>query len=141
MPPKRRSVGAGCTLETSLSNRSDGTFQIVGRKKDLIITSGFNVYPSEVEEVLREAEGVLDAAVIGCPDAERGEIVTAHVVLKPGANWNEQSLARALRGPPVQAQASTPIRAMRGRLAKKLLGQSHSPQASRINQLPTEVSS
>ena len=72
--------------------RSDGTFQIVGRKKDLIITSGFNVYPSEVEEVLRAADGVLDAAVVGSPDAERGEIVTAHVVLKPGANWNEQSL-------------------------------------------------
>ncbi len=71
---------------------ADGTYKIVGRKKDLIITSGFNVYPSEVEAVLREAEGVLDAAVIGRPDPERGELVTAHVVLKPGATWNEQAL-------------------------------------------------
>jgi long-chain acyl-CoA synthetase len=71
---------------------ADGTFQIVGRKKDLIITSGFNVYPCEVEAVLREAEGVLDAAVIGCPDLERGEVVTAHVVLEPTAAWDEHSL-------------------------------------------------
>lgn len=71
---------------------ADGTYQIVGRKKDLIITSGFNVYPCEVEAVLREAGGVLDAAVVGQPDRERGEIVTAHIVLKPGVTWNEQTL-------------------------------------------------
>ncbi len=73
---------------------ADGTYQIVGRKKDLIITSGFNVYPSEVEAVLREAEGVLDAAVIGCPDLERGEVVTAHVVLEPGAAWDDNALRK-----------------------------------------------
>jgi long-chain acyl-CoA synthetase len=71
---------------------ADGSYQIVGRKKDLIITSGFNVYPCEVEAVLKQAEGVLDAAVIGQPDAERGEIVVAHLVLKPGANWSESSI-------------------------------------------------
>lgn len=70
----------------------DGTYRIVGRKKDLIITSGFNVYPTEVETVLREAQGVADAAVIGVPDPERGELVTAHVVLEPGAVWNEAAL-------------------------------------------------
>ena len=70
----------------------DGTYRIVGRKKDLIITSGFNVYPTEVEAVLRQADGVMDAGVIGTPDPARGEIVTAHVVLKPGATWNEQAL-------------------------------------------------
>ena len=58
----------------------DGYFTIVGRRKDLIITSGFNVYPSEVEEILREAPGVQDAAVVGVPDAQRGEIVHAFTV-------------------------------------------------------------
>ncbi len=70
----------------------DGFYRIVGRKKDLIITSGFNVYPGEVEAVLREAEGVLDAAVIGHPDARCGESVQAFVVMKPGVAWDETRL-------------------------------------------------
>ncbi len=62
----------------------DGFFRIVDRKKDLIITSGFNVYPSEVEPVLRGFPGVSDVAVIGVPNRERGEIVKAVIALKPG---------------------------------------------------------
>lgn len=70
----------------------DGVYRIVGRKKDLIITSGFNVYPGEVEAVLCQAEGVLDAAVVGAPCSRRGEVVKAFVVLKPGARWDEERL-------------------------------------------------
>lgn len=62
----------------------DGWYSIVGRKKDLIITSGFNVYPSEVEAVLVEAEGVKDVAVVAMPDAERGEVVHAFIVTDNG---------------------------------------------------------
>jgi long-chain acyl-CoA synthetase len=62
----------------------DGFFRIVDRKKDLIITSGFNVYPSEVEPVLRLFPGVADVAVIGVPNRERGEIVKAVIATKPG---------------------------------------------------------
>lgn len=58
-----------------------GYFRIVDRIKDLIITSGFNVYPGDVEEVLRGYPGVRDVAVVGMPDAERGEIVKAIVVV------------------------------------------------------------
>ncbi len=64
---------------------AEGFFRIVDRKKDLIITSGFNVYPSDVEQVLRTCPGVADACVIGVPDAERGEIVKAVVVPKAGS--------------------------------------------------------
>jgi long-chain acyl-CoA synthetase len=74
------------------ARQADGFYRIVGRKKDLIITSGFNVYPSEVEAVLLEAEGVLDAAVVGHPDSRRGEIVRAVIVMQPGAAWDEQKL-------------------------------------------------
>lgn len=70
----------------------DGYYSIVGRKKDLIITSGFNVYPSEVEEILREASGVQDAAVIGWHDNQRGEVVKAFVVMEAGVEWNEKHL-------------------------------------------------
>jgi long-chain acyl-CoA synthetase len=60
----------------------DGYFYIVDRLKDLIIVSGFNVVPREVEEVLYEHPKVQDAVVAGVPDARSGEIVKAYVVLK-----------------------------------------------------------
>ncbi|WP_156289639.1 class I adenylate-forming enzyme family protein [Oceanobacillus salinisoli] len=62
----------------------DGYLYIVDRKKDVIIRSGFNVYPREVEEVLYQHPAVLEVAVIGYPDAERGELVKAVLTLKSG---------------------------------------------------------
>ena len=62
----------------------DGYFSIVERKKEMIIVSGFNVYPREVEEVLYSHPAVLEVAAIGMPDAQRGEVVKCFVVLKPG---------------------------------------------------------
>ncbi|KPF47005.1 acyl-CoA synthase [beta proteobacterium AAP121] len=59
---------------------AEGTFKIVDRKKDLILVSGFNVYPNEIEDVLTRHDGVLEAAVIGVPDAKTGEAVRAYVV-------------------------------------------------------------
>ncbi len=61
----------------------DGYFYIVQRKKDMIIVSGYNVYPNEVEDVLFTHPAVLEAAVIGVPDQYRGEAVKAFLVLKP----------------------------------------------------------
>jgi long-chain acyl-CoA synthetase len=66
------------------SRDRDGYFAIVDRKKDIIKTSGFLVFPAEVEEVLNSFPDVAEAAVIGVPDAERGEIVKALVVPKNG---------------------------------------------------------
>ncbi|MEJ5247698.1 long-chain-fatty-acid--CoA ligase [Caldilinea sp.] len=62
----------------------DGYFYIVDRKKDLIIASGYNVVPREVEEVLFMHPKVMEAAVVGVPDPKRGETVKAFVVLKEG---------------------------------------------------------
>lgn len=62
----------------------EGYFYIVDRKKDMILSAGFNVYPREVEEVLYQHPKVLQAAVIGLPDGMRGEKVVAYLVLKPG---------------------------------------------------------
>lgn len=70
----------------------DGYTYVVQRKKDMIIVSGFNVYPSEVEGVLYTYAAVIEAAVIGVPDAYRGEAVKAYVVLKRGANVTSQEL-------------------------------------------------
>jgi long-chain acyl-CoA synthetase len=63
----------------------DGYFYIVDRKKDLIIAGGYNIVPREVEEVLFMHTKVMEATVIGVPDARRGEVVKAFVVLKEGA--------------------------------------------------------
>jgi long-chain acyl-CoA synthetase len=60
----------------------DGQVKIVDRMKDMILVSGFNVYPNEVEEVLAMHPGVLEAAVIGLPDEQSGEMVAAYVVRK-----------------------------------------------------------
>src|SRR3712207_6193454 len=60
----------------------DGALKIVDRLKDMVLVSGFNVYPNEVEEVLASHPGVLEAAVIGVPDEHSGEVVAAYVVKK-----------------------------------------------------------
>jgi long-chain acyl-CoA synthetase len=59
---------------------ASGDLFLVDRVKELVIVSGFNVYPTEVEDVIREVDGVADAAVIGVPDDETGEAVVAYVV-------------------------------------------------------------
>jgi long-chain acyl-CoA synthetase len=64
---------------------ADGYVSIVDRKKEMIIVSGFKVYPRDVEEALATHPAVLDAAAIGIPHPTRGEEVKAFVVLKPGA--------------------------------------------------------
>jgi long-chain acyl-CoA synthetase len=81
-----RALRDGWLYTGDLARRDrDGYFQIVDRKKDIIKTSGFLVYPAEVEEVLMRFPEVAEAAVIGVPDAERGEIVKAIVVPRNGA--------------------------------------------------------
>ncbi len=62
----------------------DGFFKVVDRKKDMFIVGGFNVYPREIEEVLYQHPKVLEAAVVGIPDIQRGDNVKAYIVLKPG---------------------------------------------------------
>ncbi|ABZ82700.1 long-chain-fatty-acid-coa ligase [Heliomicrobium modesticaldum Ice1] len=62
----------------------DGFFHIVGRKKDIIIAGGYNIYPREVEEVLFEHPGIQEAVVVGVPDPYRGETVKAYIVRKAG---------------------------------------------------------
>jgi long-chain acyl-CoA synthetase len=63
----------------------DGYLSLVDRKKDLVIVSGFNVFPAEVEDVLLEHPQIADAAVIGVPHPRTGEAVAAWVVPEPGA--------------------------------------------------------
>lgn len=70
----------------------DGYFRVVDRLKDMIIRSGMNIYPAEVEAVLHEHPKVLEALVIGIPDAARGELVKAFVVPRDGVEISEAEL-------------------------------------------------
>lgn len=72
----------------------DGYLYIRDRKKDMIIVSGYNVYPREVEEVLYMHDAVLEAAVVGVPDSYRGEIVKALVVLRAAVEATPDDLVR-----------------------------------------------
>jgi malonyl-CoA/methylmalonyl-CoA synthetase len=76
----------------------DGYLTLCGRSKDLIISGGLNIYPPEVERVLAEHPSVVACAVIGCPDREWGERVTAVVVLSPGESVSESDLIAFCRG-------------------------------------------
>ena len=73
-----------------------GFFSIVDRKKDMIIVSGFNVYPNEIEEVVMMHEGVLEAAAIGIPNEACGEMVKIFVVAKQG-DLDEATLIKHCR--------------------------------------------
>ena len=97
---------------------ASGDLFLVDRLKELVIVSGFNVYPIEVEEVIREVPGVAEAAVIGVADAQTGEAVVAYVVA-PGADADaledavrahcEQRLARFKQPSRIEVVAELPV--------------------------------
>ena len=70
----------------------DGYFYIVDRKKDMIVASGYNVYPREIEEILFEHPAVSEAVVIGVPDEYRGESVKAFVVKQQNDDTSEEEI-------------------------------------------------
>jgi malonyl-CoA/methylmalonyl-CoA synthetase len=79
-----------------LATRSDdGYYTLLGRKSDLIISGGFNIYPREIEELLLEQPGVAEAAVVGLPDDLRGEVPVAYIVALDG--FDADALERCCR--------------------------------------------
>lgn len=76
----------------------DGFLILMDRKKDMIISGGFNIYPSDLEAVLREHPEVADAAVIGAPSERWGETPVAFVQLKPGARIDAEALRQWVNG-------------------------------------------
>ncbi|MDO6414469.1 AMP-binding protein [Sphingomonas sp. BIUV-7] len=99
MPEETAKVFEGGWLHTGdVAVRSpDGFLRIVDRKKDMIITGGFNVFAREVEDALTEFPGVRAAAVIGVPDPKWGEAVKAVVVLEAGATVDPVALIASVR--------------------------------------------
>jgi len=77
---------------------ADGYFFITDRKKDMLLVNGNNVYPREIEEVIHQFPGVKEAAVIGVPDARRGEQPLAFVAASEGVTLNEREMIQFIRG-------------------------------------------
>ncbi len=75
---------------------ADGYVTLQGRRSDLIISGGFNIYPREIEELILEQPGVREATVVGVPDAVRGEVPVAYVVVD-GAVFDEAATVAVLR--------------------------------------------
>jgi long-chain acyl-CoA synthetase len=76
----------------------DGYFQIVDRKKDMILVSGFNVYPNEIEDLVMENPKVLECAAIGVPDEKSGEVVKIFVVKKDSSLTEKEVLEHCRQG-------------------------------------------
>ena len=96
----------------------DGYYTLCGRRSDLIISGGFNIYPREIEEFLMEQEEVAEAAVAAAPDRVRGEVPVAYVVLRQrdrprGAGRAVPRRARVVQGPAASSWWSTSCRATR----------------------------
>jgi long-chain acyl-CoA synthetase len=75
----------------------EGYFSIVGRKKDMILAGGYNIYPDEIDDVLMGHPSVLEAGTIGVPDPKRGETVKSFVVFKPGEKVSFEDLTAYCR--------------------------------------------
>ena len=77
---------------------ADGYYYITDRKKDMLLVNGINVYPREIEEVICQFPGVKEAAVIGVPDARKGEQPVAFVAVAEGEVVEEKALLQFVRG-------------------------------------------
>ena len=100
----------------------DGLFQIMERKKDMIITSGFNVYPQEVEAVLKKHPSIKDAAVIGIPDEHKGEVVKAFIVLNDNATFDQTSITEFCKEHLSAHKRPKSIEVCKGDLPRSFLG-------------------
>jgi fatty-acyl-CoA synthase len=91
-------IGGGWLRTGDVAVRDEvGRYYIVDRKKDMIVSGGFNVFPREIEDVLTSDPSVSVAAVIGVPDDKWGEAVTALVVARPGATPDVDALRQLVR--------------------------------------------
>jgi len=91
---------------------ADGFLTLFDRRKDMIISGGFNIYPSDMEAVLRQHPDVADAAVIGVPSAEWGETPVACVVLRPGAAADGETVRQWVNGQVGKTQRLSALRVM-----------------------------
>ena len=124
-----------------------GYFYIVDRKKDMILASGYNVYPREIEEVLFEHPDVSEAVAVGVPDEYRGESVKAFVVKREGSTLTEEELVSfckdrlaAYKTPKVVEFRATLPKSTVGKLLRRVLADEERERAGAGTQTATGAS-
>jgi long-chain acyl-CoA synthetase len=115
----------------------DGALHLVDRRRELIIVNGFNVFPREVEVALESLPDVAEAAVLGRPDPETGEAVSALIVVVPGSTATPESIGVAVAESLARFKCPTQIRIVgslprsaTGKIAKGRLREVYGAQAS-----------
>lgn len=99
----------------------DGYFYIVDRKKDMVIAGGYNIYPTNIEKVIKEHPKVFDVAAAGVPDPYRGETIKVWVVPKPGETLTEQEIIDFCRKELAKFEVPTAVE-FRSELPKTMVG-------------------
>ncbi len=99
----------------------DGYFYIVDRKKDMVIAGGYNIYPREIEEVIKEHPKVLDVAAAGIPDPHRGETIKVWIVLKPGETMTAEEVKQFCQDKLARFKIPTHVE-FRAELPKTMVG-------------------
>jgi long-chain acyl-CoA synthetase len=99
----------------------DGYFYIVDRKKDMVIAGGFNIYPTNIERVLKEIPQILDIAAAGVPDPYRGETIKVWIVVKPGQTLTEAEVIDFAKKNLAKFEVPTAIE-FRNELPKTMVG-------------------
>ena len=93
-----KAIRDGWLLTGDIGHRDpDGYFFITDRKKDMLLVNGINVYPREIEEIIYRFPGVKEAAVVGVPDARKGEQALAFVSVNDGATVDEKAVQQFIR--------------------------------------------
>jgi long-chain acyl-CoA synthetase len=123
---------------------AEGYYTLVDRKRDIIKTSGFLVFPAEVEEVLRGYPDIAEAAVVGVPDPDRGELVKALVVPRTGCqidiaaleNYCKLHLGKQKRPRKFEVVTELPKNFLGKVLRRKLRESAPGPSASNNEQVP-----
>ena len=117
----------------------DGFVTLIDRKRDVVIASGFSIYPSEVEDVLREHPAVYDAAVIGVPDAYRGENVKAVIQVAEGMQVSAEELdvfchqhLAPYKVPKIFAFRDVLPRNMIGKVLRRVLREEHAAEQAEL---------
>ena len=125
---------------------ADGFVTIVDRKRDVILASGFSIFPTEIEDVLAEHPAVAECAVAGVPHFYRGETVKAFVVLEPGASVSEDELRGfcSARLAAYKVPSSFEFRAdlprnMLGKVLRRVLRDEHKAARQRLASMPQVV--
>ena len=126
---------AGSRPAISRSRSPDGYYTLSGRKSDLIISGGFNIYPREIEEFLMEQPEVAEAAVVGEPDRVRGEVPVAYIVCQATATVDAGAARSALPRKARVLQNSAPFRGRR-KTAPQRAGQGPEAHARAYRQSP-----